>query len=179
MKKNDKLLQRAKETMDKIRAIARHIRNVEDNCLFLGEKLIERGEVDLGHKLIANGFVHDTSKFFGIEWDHMAPGQASVEEGAKLKLKLAVQHHNRTNSHHPESWGRIQDMPRVAVAEMVADWKARSEEFGTSLRDWIDEDATKRYHFTRNERIYTEISEFVNLLCPQPFENLTQGDKSP
>lgn len=173
MKKNDRLRREAEETMAKVRAIARHIRNVEDNCLLLGEKLIERGEVNLGHKLIANGYVHDASKFWGIEWEHMAPGQPSEEEGAKLKLKLAVQHHNRTNSHHPEYWGRIQDMPRIAVAEMVSDWKARSEEFGTSLRDWIDEQATKRFHFMKDERIYKEIMEFVDLLCPKPFENVS------
>ena len=175
MNKRDRIRREAALTMDKVRAIARHIRNVEDNCLLLGEKLIERGEVDLGHKLIANGYVHDASKFWGIEWDHMAPGQPSIEDGAKLKLKLAVQHHNRTNSHHPEFWGRIQDMPRIAIAEMAADWKARSEEFGTSLHEWIDEQATKRFHFMKDERIYKEIMEFVDLLCEKPFENISQG----
>jgi hypothetical protein len=174
MKKSDRIKRDAEATMVKIRAITRHIRNVEDNCLLLGEKLIERGEIELGHKLIANGHVHDASKFWGMEWEHMAPGQSAAEETAKLKLKLAVQHHNRTNSHHPEYWGRIQDMPRIAVAEMVCDWKARSEEFGTSLRDWIDTQALKRFHFMKEERTYKEIIEFVDILCPKPFENITQ-----
>lgn len=173
MKKSDRIRREAELTMEKIRGIARHIRNVEDNCLLLGEKLIEKGEIELGRQLIANGYIHDASKFHGIEWDHMAPGQELAEEGAKLKLKLAVQHHNRTNSHHPEYWATIQHMPRLYVAEMVADWKARSEEFGTSLRDWIDEVATKRFHFTKEERIYKEIIEFVDLLCSKPFENIT------
>ena len=173
MKKNDRLKREAALTMEKIRAIARHIRNVEDNCLLLGEKLVMRGEIDLGHRLAANGYVHDASKFHGIEWDHMAPGQPTVEEGAKLKLKLAVQHHNRTNPHHPEYWGDIRLMPRLYIAEMVADWKARSEEFGTSLRDWIDEVATKRFHFEKEEKIYKEIIEFVDLLCSKPFEQIT------
>lgn len=173
MKKSDRIKRDAEATMDKIRAIARHIRNVEDNCLLLGEKLIERGEIDLGHKLIANGYVHDASKFWGIEWEHMALGAPTVEEGAKLKLKMAVMHHNRTNEHHPEYWGDIRLMPRLYLAEMVADWKARSEEFGTSLRDWIDEVATKRFHFMKDERVSKEITEFVDLLCPKPFENVT------
>ena len=47
MKTSDRIKRDAEATMEKIRAIARHIRNVEDNCLLLGEKLIERGEVDL------------------------------------------------------------------------------------------------------------------------------------
>lgn len=174
MKKSDRIKKVAEETMTKIRAIARHIRNVEDNCLLLGEKLIERGELDLGHKLIANGYVHDASKFWGVEWEHMAPGQSTVEESAKLKLKLAVQHHNRTNEHHPEYWGDIHLMPRLFLAEMVCDWKARSEEFGTSLRDWIDEQATKRFAFVKDEKVYKEITEFVDMLCPKPFENISQ-----
>jgi len=160
--------------MEKIRAISRHIRNVEDNCLLLGEKLIGKGEVNLGHKLIANGYIHDASKFHGMEWEYMAPGTPLAEEGAKLKLKMAVQHHNKTNSHHPEYWGDIRLMPRLYLAEMACDWKARSEEFGTSLRDWIDEQATKRFAFTKDERVYKEITEFVDLLCPKPFENVNQ-----
>jgi hypothetical protein len=175
MKRSDRLKKLADETMEKIRGISRHIRNVEDNCLILGEKLIERGEIDLGHKLIANGFVHDASKFSGIEWDHMAPGQPTVEEGAKLKLKLAVQHHNRTNPHHPEAWAEgIHGMPNVYLCEMVCDWKSRSQEFGTDLRTWIDEQATKRFGFTKDDKVYEEIMDFVDLLCSKPFENVTR-----
>ena len=28
-------------------------------------------------------------------------------------------------------------MPEISVAEMVCDWYARAQEFGTGLRDWI------------------------------------------
>lgn len=174
MKKTDRVRKDADRTMEKIRAIARHIRNVEDNCLLLGEKLIEKGEIELGHKLIANGYIHDASKFHGIEWEHMVVGHETSEEGAKMKLKLAVQHHNRTNPHHPEYWGDVRLMPRLYLAEMVADWKARSEEFGTSLRDWIDDQATKRFTFSKGEKVYEEIMEFVDLLCAKPFENISK-----
>lgn len=173
MKKNERVRKDAERTMEKIRFIARHIRNVEDNCLLLGERLIESGEIDLGHKLIANGYIHDASKFHGIEWEQMVPGEPDASE-AKMKLKLAVQHHNKTNPHHPEHWGSIQLMPRLFRAEMVADWKARSEEFGTSLRDWIDDQATKRFAFSKGDEVYEELMEFVNLLCAKPFESLTK-----
>lgn len=175
MKRVDRIKKEAEKTMEKIRGISRHKRNVEDNCLLLGEKLIERGEIELGKQLISNGFIHDASKFHGIEWDHMAPGTPTEEETAKLKLKLAVMHHNRTNSHHPEFWSGINNMPKVAIAEMVCDWKARSEEFGTSLRDWIETSATKRFEFTKEDAIYKIIFEFVDLLCPKPFENVSKG----
>ena len=175
MKRVDRIKKEAELTMNKIRGIARHIRNVEDNCLILGEKLIARGDIDLGHKLIANGYIHDASKFHGIEWDNMAPGTPSKEESAKLKLKLAIQHHNTTNFHHPEHWTSIHLMPKLFCAEMVCDWKSRSEEFGTSLREWIDNDATGRFNFTKDDVIYKTIMEFVDLLCNKPLEQIT-GD---
>lgn len=172
MKKIDRIRREAESTMKKIREISKHIQNVKDNCLILGEKLIERGEMDIGKLLIANGHVHDVGKFIGIEFEFMAPGVPYNEDEAKLKLKLAVKQHNTTNRHHPEYWGGIHNMPRVAIAEMVADWKSRSEEFGTSLRDWIDETATKRWNFTKEDKIYKDIMYFVDILCATPFENL-------
>lgn len=161
---------RAELVLAKIEFIARHIRNVEDNCLLLGKKLIESREIDLGHKLIANGYVHDASKFHGIEFEYLSINNPT-EENKTLKLKLAVHHHNTTNSHHAEFWGGIKNMPTVYLCEMVADWKARSEEFGTSLRDWIDGQATKRYDFTKDDKVYKQIMEYVNLLCQTPFIN--------
>ena len=175
MKRTDKLRKEALRMMEKIHGITRHMRNVEDNCLILGEKLIERGELELGHDLIANGFIHDASKFHGIEFEYMAPGTTINEETAKLKMKMAVSHHRKINPHHPEYWGDIQKMPRVYIAEMVCDWKARSEEFGSSLKDYINEYATKRWNFAVDDRTYKEIMGFVDLLCDKPFEQITQS----
>ena len=177
MKKNDKLKKIAEDTMEKIRGLTRHIRNVEDNCLLLGTKLIEKGEIDLGRQLIANGYVHDTSKFYGIEFENLSYSTTSnvMEETAKLKMRMAIQHHTLTNQHHPEYWGGIKNMPRVAIAEMASDWKSRSEEFGTDLRDWINESATKRWDFSKEDEVYKEIMEFVELLCGQPFKNISQS----
>jgi|ERR1017187_9736593 hypothetical protein len=171
MKTSDRVKQEAERVLGKIDFIARHIRNVEDNCLLLGKKLIERGEITLGHKLIANGYVHDASKFHGIEFEYLSLANPGTEEDKKLKLKMAVHHHQTTNPHHPEYWGGIKEMPSVYIAEMAADWKARSEEFGTSLRDWIEERATKRFDFTKEDKVYKEIMEYVNLLCQTSFTN--------
>lgn len=175
MKKSDRIKKEADLTMSKIRSITRHIRNVEDNCLILGERLINQGEIELGKQLVTNGFIHDASKFRGIEWESIVPGQSSETiDDKKLKLKLAISNHNSTNPHHPEYWGNIDRMPKVYVAEMVCDWKARSEEFGTSLRDWIDSVATKRWGFDADSKTYKEIMSFVDLLCEKPFEQITQ-----
>jgi hypothetical protein len=173
MKPNERIKKRAALVLAKIEFVARHIRNVEDNCLVLGKKFIELGRVELGHRLIANGYIHDASKFHGIEFEYLSVNNPT-EEDKTLKLKLAIHHHNTTNPHHPEFWaGGIKEMPDVYVAEMVADWKARSEEFGTSLRDWIEESATKRFGFTKEDKVYKEIMEYVGLLCQTPFSNTT------
>jgi hypothetical protein len=157
MKRADKLRKEAENTLTKIRGITRHIRNVEDNCLILGEKLILQGHTDLGKQL--------------IEFEYLSLNNPT-EEGNKLKLKLAIHHHNSTNLHHPECWGSIKKMPSVYVAEMACDWKSRSQEFGTDLREWIDNYATKKYGFTENDAIYKEIMTFVDLLCEKPFEQI-------
>ena len=173
MKKSDKIKKQAEHTMTKIRGITRHIRNVQDNCILLGEKLILNGELELGKQLIANGFIHDVSKFAGIEFEYMAPGTPVAEDSAKLKLKMAIHQHNTTNPHHPENWsGGIKDMPDVYLAEFVCDIKARSEEFGTSLREWIDDDATKKWNFTKSDEIYEKIMKYVDMICEKPFEQI-------
>lgn len=91
---NPKLTRRLKkdidETEEKLYVIVRHIKNVQENCLLLGEKLIEKGLIDFGRELIARGFCHDNSKFYGIEWENMAQGNNDVSDNpnAKIKLKL-------------------------------------------------------------------------------------------
>lgn len=156
--------------IDKIDMIARHIRNVQDNCLTLGKKMIVLGHVDIGRKLIANGFIHDNSKFYATEFENLDhyTGLDSTPE-RKLKLQLAVSQHNQSNPHHPEYWGKIQDMPSVYLAECVCDWKSRAEEFGTSLMDWVNGGAMKRFKFTKEETVYIEIVKYSELLCDKPF----------
>src|SRR5208282_4579478 len=162
--------QQINQDLAKVRAILRHVRNVHEACLLLGERLIERGESQLGRRLITRGFQHDLSKFFGIEWDLMAPCDQTSRPNKKLRM--AVSHHNTTNDHHPEFWGSIHEVPRWAVAEMICDWKSRSEEFGTSLHAYIKENATERWHFSERDPIYRTIMEFVNMLCDKPFARL-------
>jgi hypothetical protein len=172
MTTKDRLRKQAEITLTKIKSITRHIRNVEDNCLILGERLILQGDIDLGKQLIANGFIHDASKFYGIEFEYLALNNPT-EEANKLKKKMAIQHHNTTNLHHAEAWpGGIENMPDVYLAELVCDIKARSEEFGTSLMDYIDEEGIKHWSITKDTTTYKKIVTFVELLCDQPFNKI-------
>ena len=115
------------------KTLIRHIDNVRQSCEKLGELLIDKGEVSLGHMLIANGCCHDQSKFHGAEWlylnDETRDKQPDLFAAAHLQ-------HVTTNKHHPEAWfGGIHAMDRLHHAEMVCDWAARRSEFGTDWRE--------------------------------------------
>lgn len=153
------------ESLDKIEQVLEHIKHVQENCYALGKKLIKGGQVELGRMLIANGQIHDNSKFGGIEFDHLFTGDPLLRD--------VVKHHNTTNMHHPEHWGSIHDMAPVYIAEMVCDCAARSAEMGTDIRDWFMEEATKKYGFEMSDRVGTMITKFLDILLLQQFKKHT------
>ena len=146
----------------------RHIDNVRKNCEVLGERLIEHGELKLGHRLIANGQMHDNSKFHGVEWEYL---HGDVKDNNPKAFENATYQHIHTNGHHPEYWeGGIHKMPRVYLAELVCDWAARSAEFGNNLREWIKTKATKKFDMTVQSAAYKEIKGLVDLLLDEAFK---------
>lgn len=153
-------------TIEHIENLCRHIDLVRENCLLLGKRLIEKGEEQLGVQLIARGYKHDNTKFFGIEFDYLHVGPDVPDK----ELKYAVDVHQSGNDHHPEYWGGFEEMPRIAVAEMTCDWLARAQEFGTALRDWIDEKAVQKYNINKRGKRYKWIKEFVDLLLQDSFK---------
>jgi hypothetical protein len=157
-------LEEIMSTKDKVDKLLRHISNVQEACSVLGKKLIEKGEVNFGVRLIALGQAHDHSKWFGAEFDYLIEGNFNGE------AKLAASHHNRSNMHHPEYWGDdIHSMPRIAVAEFVCDISARASEFGTDVREYIKEKAIPRYKISPQGKVYKWIKEFLDLLLDKPF----------
>lgn len=149
-----------------LRQVMRHIRNVQDNCELLAERLIEQGRAEFARRLLANSLAHDQSKLRGIEWAHLN-GETKKMNGDAFKL--AHQSHVESNPHHPEYWGGIDEMPAVYIAEMVCDWKARSDEMGTDLREWVKDEASKRYKFTLRGSAYKIIKNFMDLLLDPAF----------
>src|SRR5436190_8425553 len=120
--------------LKKIEAIQRHIRLVQEACDILGTRLVERGEIKFGIQIIAAGYLHDNSKFTNyVQWNYL------FQDEDKEMLKMAILDHQSTNSHHPEFWGTIDEMPRLELALLVTDLYSRSAEFGTSLSDYLKE----------------------------------------
>lgn len=152
----------------RLKVLLRHIDNVRAACIVLGERLIEKGEVRLGLALIKNGYIHDNSKFSGIEWEYLNGDE--IDEGCRDKLTMAIKQHSENNPHHPEYWGGIENMPRVYIAEMVCDWYSRSNEFGNDIREWVKDKATKRWGFTVQSKVYKQIKEFLDILLDPSFK---------
>lgn len=155
--------------------LLRHIEGVRDDCLLLGRRIIERGEKgdeQLGLLLIANGQIHDNSKFKGIEWLYLNDGawpRQDPDPHRELFL-AALRQHQSTNPHHPEFYpGGISDMPPVFLAEMLADWKARSNEQGSDLMEWVRGKGADRFGYTTGSRVYRTLKEFVGLLLEARF----------
>ena len=145
--------------------LVRHIELVREAGLLLGKRLMRRGEEEFGRRLIARVFVHDASKFYGAEWKYLHAGKDVPPD----QLALAVAQHRETNQHHPEYWGGLHRMPEIAVAEMVCDWYARAQEFGTGLRDWIGGPATERFRIDPGSPQHRWITGFVDLLLEDHF----------
>jgi len=133
------------EALEKIEKVLDHIQGVQRNCYKLGLKLIKKGDTELGRNLIANGQIHDNSKFKGIEFDELFLGSRILSD--------VIKHHSSTNPHHPEFWGGISKMPEVYIAEMVCDCATRSSEFGTDIRDWFNKSATTKYVFGMDDEV--------------------------
>lgn len=162
-------LEARRKEWEKIEGITRHIRLVQDNCFKLAKGLHALGETEFARKLIARSMVHDNSKFSGIEWAYLHRG---VED--QDAWKLAHMQHVSTNDHHPEFYENTDhsQMSRLAVAEMICDWKARSDEFGSDLKSWINECAYPRYNIPKSGKIAKWIKGFLEILLDKPFQSI-------
>lgn len=149
--------------------IIRHVTNVREDCVVLAERLIERGETNLAHNLIANGYRHDNSKFYSMEWLYL--NDETKEHCPDLFKAAHLQHiTSPANKHHPEAWIEgIHDMDRLHLAEFVCDIHSRSTEFGSDLRSWIKDVALKKWGFTVQSKPYKNVKFFVDLLLDKPF----------
>lgn len=145
--------------------LVRHKELVKDAAVLLGKRLIYQGRVELGRQIIERGFAHDNSKFFGIEWQYLHAGK----DVPKDVLDVAIGHHRSINAHHPEHHGGLIYMDQTSVAEMVCDWYARSQEFGTGLRQWISSEATEKFKLDSCPTQATWITEFVSILLEDVF----------
>jgi len=152
-----------KKSSENFKVAMRHIRGVHQIGEELALKLFEKGEMDFAKKLMINVLQHDISKLSSpLEYEHLNDAQGEY-------FKLAKNEHQQKNSHHPEYWGGIANMPELAIAEMCIDWYARAREKGSSLRDWIKVTATKQFEFNTKSKVYKSIKKYVDMLLDPMF----------
>lgn len=167
LQKQIEQLEQSREDFKFLESLIRHIKLVREAAWLLATRLWERndeGDQEFSKRLLVNVASHDDTKFFGIEWTDLRQNNPDTE-----KLKLAHQQHLASNAHHPENWGGLNSMPDLMIAEMVCDWKARSDEKGSDLRDWIKNAAVEKYSISPQGRAYKKIKEYVDLLLDPPF----------
>lgn len=153
---------------ERLQSILRHIKRVQDNCEMIAKGLVEDDEITLARVLVANAQMHDNSKFHGIEWEYL---NGDTKENDPEKFAMALTQHVRTNLHHPEAWpGGIKEMPRIYVAEFVADVLARSQEFGTDIQGWLTGSAMKKFSFNASCKVYKDIKYFLGFVIEPAFK---------
>lgn len=146
---------------EKLQAIIRHVKRVEDNCNRLAMQLAKE-DFDFALHLVQLGRMHDVSKFSAGEFRDLDKDSPNFKE--------ALKHHRYNNPHHPEYWwDGIHQMPDIYLAEMVCDCVARAQEFGTDARQWFNEVATKKYDFTMEDDCGIKITKYLDLLLPKTF----------
>lgn len=96
-------------------------------------------------EFVDNLWLHDLSKFSFVEAFGYSGWDFKTKSGDKAAFDAAWNHHKHHNPHHPENWlsvGRFGDvtvlpMPKIYVAEMVADWIGAGKTYGNSLENWL------------------------------------------
>ena len=107
----------------------KHIKRVNQLLILAAQELLNRA------------IVHDESKLEAPEkelFDELTPLLANVDYGSDdykamlTRLKPALEHHYKYNSHHPEHYPNgIDDFDLFDLIEMFIDWKAASERHAT------------------------------------------------
>ena len=138
------------------------------SCWKMANYYISVHDIDRAIEIVQRGWLHDNSKFNEDELVALAqinddkismrdPCKA-LSQDSKAFLKLHYLH----NTHHPEHWDDVTQMPEMDVVEMVCDWHARSVQFGTDLIEFAKTRQESRFHFP--PEMFKKILELCQIL---------------
>ena len=102
-------------------------------------------------EFVDNLWAHDLSKFSAVEALGYSGWSFKTKSGDKQRFEVAWNHHKNHNEHHTEYWlsvgrgGEVEPlrMPKIYVAEMVADWIGAGKTYGNTLEKWLPENLHK------------------------------------
>ncbi len=102
---------------------------------------LREGLMKIRHALEHRGLVHDQSKFGSEEFAGFSRINATARqypygsEEYKSALRAerpTIDSHYKNNSHHPEFHENLSDMGWLDITEMVCDWWAAGQAYGTT-----------------------------------------------
>ncbi len=135
----------------------------------LARYLEHHGATEHAKLLRERGEVHDQSKMNNVDELHALAriiGDKSTLSDANKQLspikKDALQLHWKNNSHHPEHFKTPMDMSKLDVMEMCCDWHARSTQYKTDLKSYVNTQQEIRFHFP--DWMFAEIIHYCDVL---------------
>jgi hypothetical protein len=131
-----------------------HIARVRANLVVLANSLPGIDADDLRQR----AKVHDKSKwseeeyfsYVWITWYRDKVG-GHIPDNIQQAFNKACKHHWQHNTHHPEHYLNITSMSKEDLAEMLSDWASMSQEFHTSLKNWVDYNIPARWKFSKEQ----------------------------
>ena len=156
---------------------ARHIGLVQkygQKIADLGEEFSELAEIVQQHDQSKLEEPERTPYVF-VTWQYKCKDDGTeFNPPADIKemMSKATEHHVKNNAHHPEFHSPQEvdlinredrdkppeemvdanQMPSLAISEMVADWCAMSEEKGNTPMEWADKNVNVRWKFTEDQK---------------------------
>ena len=138
--------------MKSIQTIGKHISCVQAAIQVVIGNLQQRSIVHDQSK-----YQHDELKGF-MRFDDMPEGLEYGSDDYKAAMAQIMDGndcfilHCKRNDHHPEHYEHVQDMPLVALIEMVCDWRGAHDTYGNkgSWADGVDNNI-KRWDFTTGQ----------------------------
>ncbi|MBR3163091.1 MAG: hypothetical protein IKF17_03210 [Clostridia bacterium] len=138
------------------------------SCWKMANYYIRSGEIDKAIEIIKRGWLHDNSKFGEDELTALAEiddNRMSMRDASKSlppEMKAFLKIHYEHNTHHPEHWDDVAQMPEMDVVEMCCDWHARSVQYGTNLIEFVNTRQANRFNFP--QKMFEKILEICNIL---------------
>ena len=138
------------------------------SCWKMANYYISLHDIDSAIEIVKRGWLHDNSKFGEDELYALAEiddGKVSMRDACKSlppEKKDFLKLHYEHNTHHPEHWEDVSQMPEMDVVEMCCDWHARSVQYGTDLMEFVKTRQENRFHFP--EPMFVRIQEYCRIL---------------
>lgn len=145
-----------------------HKQYMLESCNKMVKWLLNNNQEVLAIELVERAIIHDNSKFTDEEMDALGKLYETKEPLVNPDHILEdsdkdlIRTHWKNNRHHPEYFDKITDMMEIDIIEMVCDWYARSNQFGTDLMEFVHKRQENRFHFP-NE-IYRKVIKYCNIM---------------